>query len=417
MSAAILALVAFAAAVALSSVARINVGLPSIALAFVVGLFAASMSPSEVVSGFPSGLFLVLTGVSLLFGQAQANGTLTFLIERGLALVGSRRRAVPLLFFLLAMVLSSIGAGNIAATAALAPLAMSAAGELGISAFLMTILVTTGANSGALSPFAPTGIIANGQLARIGIDAVAWPVFSSNFIAQSFVGVAAYVALGGARLLSHGPTRALPLAAATTRLDWRRAVTLGAVTAWIVGVVAFGLDVGAGAFMASAVLMLVRAADHERAMKATPWDTILMVAGVTLLISILERTGGMELFTGILARVSTADNITGTIAFVTGVISVYSSSSGVVLPSFLPTIPGLIEKLGGGNALAIAASINVGAHLVDVSPLSTLGALCIANAPVHEDRALLFNRLLLWGLSMSVVGGLVCYVFFGVLGL
>jgi hypothetical protein len=102
---------------------------------------------------------------------------------------------------------------------------------------------------------------------------------------------------------------------------------------------------------------------------------------------------------------------------VTGVISVYSSSSGVVLPAFLPTIPGIIEKLGGGDPLAIAASINVGSHLVDVSPLSTLGALCIAAAPVHENRTQLFNKLLLWGLSMSVVGAAVCYLFFGVLGL
>jgi hypothetical protein len=102
---------------------------------------------------------------------------------------------------------------------------------------------------------------------------------------------------------------------------------------------------------------------------------------------------------------------------VTGLISAYSSSSGVVLPAFLPTIPSLIENLGGGDPLAIAASINVGAHLVDVSPLSTLGALCIASAPASENREVLFNKLLLWGLSMSLVGALVCYLFFGLLGL
>ena len=58
----------------------------------------------------------------------------------------------------------------------------------------------------------------------------------------------------------------------------------------------------------------------------------------------------------------------------------------MVLPTFLPTIPGLVEKLGGGNPLMIAYSINVGSHLVDVSPLSTLGALCLAAAPPQEDR-------------------------------
>jgi hypothetical protein len=46
-----------------------------------------------------------------------------------------------------------------------------------------------------------------------------------------------------------------------------------------------------------------------------------------------------------------------------------------------------------------------------VSPLSTIGALCLAGAPPDESRAL-FNKLLAWGLSMAVVGATLCYVIF-----
>jgi hypothetical protein len=119
----------------------------------------------------------------------------------------------------------------------------------------------------------------------------------------------------------------------------------------------------------------------------------------------------MDLLTSMLS-ICPRRTIAGVIAFVTVRCQ---RSSGVVLPAFLPTIPGLIEKLGGGDALAIASSINVGAHLVDVSPLSTLGALCIANAAPDVDRKRLFNQMLVWGLSMCLVGALVCYVFFGLL--
>ncbi len=56
------------------------------------------------------------------------------------------------------------------------------------------------------------------------------------------------------------------------------------------------------------------------------------------------------------------------------------------------------------------SSINRGARLVDTSPLSTPGALCIACAGDHEDKARLFRNLLIWGLSMPVVGTLVCPV-------
>jgi di/tricarboxylate transporter len=412
---AVLSIVAFAVAILLSCFTPINVGLISIAFAFLVGVVFGGMKVSEIASGFPSSLFLVLLGVTLLFSQANVNGTLEQIAKRSVRLARGNPGAIPLVFFFLAMAIASIGPGNIAATAMLAPIAMSIAGEARISAFLMTVMVATGANCGALSPFAPTGIIANGQLARIGITGVEWPTFINNFVAQASVGIGGYFLLGGTRLLARGGSAAA--AAETEDWTWQQKLTLGLIACWILSVFLFKVDVGMGAFVAAAVLTLCRAADEEQAVRFLPWNTIIMVSGVTVLISILEKTGGMELFTGLLTRFSTEDSITGVIAFVTGVISVYSSSSGVVLPAFLPTIPGIIEKLGGGDAMAIAASINVGSHLVDVSPLSTLGALCIAAAPAHENRTQLFNKLLLWGLSMSIVGAAVCYLFFGVLGL
>ena len=102
---------------------------------------------------------------------------------------------------------------------------------------------------------------------------------------------------------------------------------------------------------------------------------------------------------------------------VTGVISAYSSSSGVVMPMFLPLVPGLIDQLGGGDAVAMISSINVGSHMVDTSPLSLFGAICIACAGDKEDKDKLFRQLLILGFSMSVFGAIICYIFFGLLGL
>ncbi|HEY3045056.1 MAG TPA: hypothetical protein VGJ39_13575, partial [Vicinamibacterales bacterium] len=148
------------------------------------------------------------------------------------------------------------------------------------------------------------------------------------------------------------------------------------------------------------------------AVRRMPWSVIVMMSGVTVLIALLEKTGGLDLFTALLARLATPATITGVIAFVTGVISVYSSTSGVVLPAFLPTVPGLIMRLGGGDPVSIATSMNVGAHLVDLSPLSTTGALCLAGVSPTENVRSVFNKLLAWGLSMTVVGAIICYLFF-----
>ena len=139
-----------------------------------------------------------------------------------------------------------------------------------------------------------------------------------------------------------------------------------------------------------------------------------MIGGVSTLVSVLQHTGGIDVIVDLLVRISTPETVTGSMAFVAGIVSAYSSTIGVVLPTFLPTVPELAARLGA-DPLAIASSINVGGHLVDVSPLSTIGALCVAAAPAGEDHRRLFNRVLAWGLSMAVVGAVVCWVFFGLL--
>jgi di/tricarboxylate transporter len=175
------------------------------------------------------------------------------------------------------------------------------------------------------------------------------------------------------------------------------------------------VNVGLGAFAGAALLTALRAGNEKAAIKIMPWSVIMMVCGVTVLIALLEETGGIDLFSRLLAGLSTPATVVPVIAFSSGLISIYSSTSGVVLPALLPTVPGLAAQLGDADPLMIASAMNVGGHLVDLSPLSTLGALCLAAAPASEDTRALFNKLMAWGFSMTIVGAFVCWVLFGVL--
>jgi Na+/H+ antiporter NhaD/arsenite permease-like protein len=195
----------------------------------------------------------------------------------------------------------------------------------------------------------------------------------------------------------------------------RHWLTLAMIATLVVGAIVFQINVGMAAFACALVLTFARAADDGEAVKRMPWKVILMVTGVTVLVALLEKTGGLDLFSNFLARLATPATSTLVTAFFTGLISIYSSTTGVVLPALIPTVPGLIEKMGGGDPMAIISSMNSGGHLVDVSPLSTLGALCLAAAPPGTDTRRLFNQLMAWGLSMSVVGAIVCWIVFGLL--
>ena len=408
MSPALLALLALLLAIALSIATKVNVGLVAIALAWLVGVYAGGMSADAVLRGFPASLFLTLAGVTLLFAAAESNGTLERVAERLAALARGSARVLPLVLFVLASVLASVGPGAIATVALLAPMAMLLGTRTGVSPLLTALMVTTGANSGNLSPLSPTGVIANARMAAGGIAGHETKVWLANFLAHVLVAAAMWAVLGRA---AHGAGRTVSVSAPAP-FDRRQKITGLVILLWVVGVLGFKLNLGLSAFAAVILLIALRAAEERQTIARVPWTIVLMVCGVSVLVAVLEQTGGMDLFTSLLAKLASPASINGVIAFITGAISTWSSTSGVVLPAFLPTVPKLVAQVGGGDPLAVALSINVGSSLVDVSPLSTLGALCVA-AAAEGDAGKLFRQLLGFGLSMIFVGAALCQLLVG----
>jgi di/tricarboxylate transporter len=413
-SPAVASLAALAVAILLSCTSRINVGVISIAFAWVIGTSLAGWKGEEVVAGFPLGLFVTLAGVTLLFALADVNGTLEALSRRLMAGAGTSGRAVPAVVFMLACLLSSVGPGAVSAAALLAPLAMAIGLGAGMPPVLTALMVANGANAGNLSPVSAVGVIANAKIAAAGLGSHPMKVWFANFAAHAIVGGMALLlfrpAAPGGR-----PDGSQPQHLAPAGLSGPQRLTAAVVAAWIAGVVLLELNIGLSAFAAAALLAACRAADEASAIRRMPWGVIVMVCGVSVLIAVLEKSGGMALFSALLSRVASPHTLPGVIAFVTGIISSWSSTSGVVLPTFLPAVPSLVARVGGGDPLTVALSINVGASLVDVSPLSTIGALCVAAIADPVQARLAFRTLLIWGLSMAVVGAVLCQALAGVL--
>lgn len=446
--AAIMSIIALTIVVIISCVNEdLHVGFLSVGFAIIVGGIWGGMTGARVMGLFPTGLFMILVGVTFLFGMAQTNGTMEKLTAYSVRICKGNTAIVPLIIFVLTTFVTTIGPGNIAGTALMAPVAMAIATRVGMPAFLMTLIVVGAANGAAFSPFAPTGIISNGLIAKmapsmpeltkqISLDALAWKIHFNSEVAQGVVNIGGFFVLGGWAWIQkqRGATIDIEeLAPKPEPFDKHQLLTLGMVGLLIALVVLPGLpgmkaaipkpilnmlaNVGSIAFMLSCVLMLTGSGDSKKAIKVMPWGVIMMVCGVTVLVEVMDKAGGLNALVKIIGAISNPVTVNAWLGLITGVISAYSSSSGVVMPMFLPMVPGLIKEIGGGNPVALISSINVGAHLVDSSPLSTLGALCIACAGDHEDKAKLFRNLLIWGLSMSVVGALVCWLFFGILGL
>ena len=401
-------------AVILSCTTTINIGVLAMAMAFIVGVFIGDMSPDDVIAGFPTDLLFTLVSVTLLFSIANCNGTLSRFTNHAVRLCKGNAMLLPSMFFLVGFVIDTIGAGATPASALLAPPAMAAAARAGISPLVMAVVAGNGVLAGTLSPFSPNGIIANDIMARIGLDGYRWYTFGFNAFAHLLVGVAGFFLFGGMKLKRNGGTddETLP-AGEDLAMQRRHWLTASGIVLLIIAVVAFALDVGMVAIIIAAALILLRSVDEAQAIKRMPWSVIVMVTGVTVLVSLLKETEGLLLITNGIATISTPATIEAIVAFGAGFISVYSSTSGVVLPAFLPMVPSLADQLGGIEPLPIALSMSMSASLVDLSSLSTVGALYMASAAEGTDTRKLFNALLIWGLSMSVVGALLCWVIFG----
>jgi di/tricarboxylate transporter len=230
------------------------------------------------------------------------NGTIGLLANRLVHTARGSVRVVPLLIFAIACTISMLGPGAIASVALVAPLAMAIGARTGLPPFLTALMVANGANAGNLSPLSAVGVIANARMAAAGLGAHEWKVFAANFVAHVLVSLVAFVWLVPR---NDARTGGLPddHAARLSRPQW---LTLSIVLLWVMAVVLLRAPIGLAAFTAAAAIVVLRAAEESPAIKRMPWSAILMVSGVTMLVAVVEKAGGMDLFTTLLAKLATS---------------------------------------------------------------------------------------------------------------
>ncbi len=169
------------------------------------------------MAGFRLDLFLTLVGITYLFAVAQNNGTIDWLVRLAVRAVGGRIAAIPWIMFLIAALLTSVGAVSPAAVAIIAPIALGFAARYGINPLLMGLMVIHGAQGGGFSPISIYGGITNKIVQKAGLPlsemATAFASFGVNFA----VAAGLFVAFGGLRLMRQSATSAAAAAATGRR--------------------------------------------------------------------------------------------------------------------------------------------------------------------------------------------------------
>jgi Na+/H+ antiporter NhaD/arsenite permease-like protein len=458
MSLSIIAFLVLIAAFAIGSLTSISAGLLALVAAFGIGTLVADLPLKDVIDQFPSALFFILVGATLLFGIVRITGTIDLLAYWAERLAGGRRLLVPVLMFLLTAVLSSAGAFTPAAVAIVAPVALALGGRFGISNLAMGLVVVQGANAGAFSPVNPFGVLSNLMLDEAGAPGDTLKLFIYCFLFNAVLAVIAYaviqaianrrdreddpaaapsdgsggsvaspavtgpatggvatggVATGGVAtaVVPETTTGTAPTKVEVTPM---RVLTLIGLVALLVLTTVFGLDVGVASLVIALGLIIVKPSVQKPAIESMPWSAILLVTGIVTYVGVLEAMGALEdLQNGIegLGSSSVAALVT---SYVVGIISAFASTTGT-----LSVISPIVVPIAGDpllTAIGVVTAVSISSSVVDTSPMSTSGALLMASAQPKDER-MFFRALLLWAIAMIAVVPLGVWLFFVYLGI
>ena len=391
----IISLVILLITIVIGFVKKINMGVLALGFSLILG-YLGKVSASNIIKGFNSSLFLMLVGVSILFGIAQHNGTLNLIVKKLIKLSGKKAWLIPILMYFVIYFIAFLGAGTITGFALAALFGIPMAKELDADPFLLTTMGQLGSIGGGIVPWAPTGIIGLELAKNANITGnLANTMVLNTFLATAFGAIISYIFLKGYKL------KAKELSSEVLKFNKKQKITLVGILCMVIGVAFFNLNIGLLSILISIILILLKVGTEKEALGSVPWNTILLISGMGILMSLIVKLGGIKLLADILSLFMNEKTVAGILALSSGILSLFSSTSGVVMPTMIPTIPLIVETLGIAgvvpSALLLSAVIN-GSSPSGMSPLSTGGAFVMATLSenyelTNEEFSSKFKRL------------------------
>lgn len=398
---ALLSLFSLAGAIFLGFFRKMNTGLVCIGFALLLGKIAG-MADRDIIGGFNYSLFLMLLGVTYLFGLAEINGTLKLLTRKITVLAGKHTYMIPVVMYVFATVLSALGPGTIPTTAIMMVFGMTLAVEMKINPAMLAAIIFLGAAGGGMSPLAATGIIGLDLCQGFGLTGIEMPLLVNGVLSSTVYAALVYVAFGGYKLKSDVVLQFSDIPA----FNKEQIITLIGIASMVGLVLLFKVNVGLASFTVAMVLSFLRVSDEEQALKKIPWGTLLLICGVGVLMNVIIALGGIDLLSASLASVMSANTATTILGVTAGVMSWFSSTSGVVMPTLIPTIPHIIEQMSiSVNPVEWVTAISMVSNTAGISPLSTGGALALAAYSAEAGAAAgELDRLFIKMFSISAAG-------------
>ena len=418
-------ILAIAIAIFLGYKTKINTGLFCIVFAYIIGCFVMGLKPKAVIGYWPVSTMFVILSVSLFYNVAAINGTLEKMSGALLYACRSFPGLLPYALFAVAVILSVMGATFFTVLAFRAPITLVICEESKMDKLTGAVAINAGALAGGNFPTSNLGVIFRGladtafeaapDLEAIETFGMEMQIFVFAILFSLILITVFRFGFKSNRNIGKGVTFKKPEA-----FDAKQKTTLIMMLAMMAVVLIFPLlqiilpknqaisfisgkiDVGLVAIIFAVIAFLLKLAPQKDAIAKIPWNTIIMIAGAGMLIAVAVEAGTIEALSTWIGSNVPGPLVPIAFSIVGAIMSFFSSTTGVVAPALFPLIPGIAAS-ASINPVALFACTVLGAQSSAISPFSSGGSLIMGSCGNEEERNILFNRLLMVAVPISVL--------------
>lgn len=374
----IIALLFLLAAIVLGFSKKMNVGLIAMGLSMILGRIGG-VPDKTIIAGFSSSIFVAIMGITFWFAVINQTGVVDLICKKGVALAGRQQWLIPFFLMVLGFIVSYVGPGAVPATI-VCILSIPLAFEVGVNPLLYATPAFAGLCAGRISPFTPEGVWTGELGLEQGYTGLTSYITVCGIIAALAVTLACFIFYKGWKR-----TDVQLKMAELPKFNKQQWMCIASIVLMIVLVVFLNVSTALACLFLGVALLLLGVGTEKEALRTMPWGTMLLVGGVGLLMVVVDAMGGIQLLSDLLASIMSPRTAAGIMGTTAGMMSWFSSSFGVVMPTLMPTVPGILENLGTNMSGApILAAITFGASIAGVSPFSSGGSMCLSAMSVDK---------------------------------
>lgn len=429
----ILIILAIIIAIYLGEKLDINTGLVALAFAYLIGCFVLGMSINDLLATFPTKLFLVIFTLALFFNFAVVNGTLEKIAHLLLYKFQKQTQWLPLILYFITALVSGMGAGFFTSVAVMGAIAMALCKTSGMSKLHASFAVSLGSLSGANFMYSAHGVLFNSLLSETAVanqaDVLTRDIFVVSFIYPIFIMLILMFLDRKKNQITELNIEKPESFTKKQKVNISLIILLMVIVLGVPMLANFmpnnetiqfinsrtDITLLAVVFAIASYLLKLAEDKPKEVMARIPWNTLWLVSGVGMLIDVAVEAGTIDLLASLINNMPSII-VPIAVAIIAGIMSIFSSTLGVVAPLMFPMIAGIIEPTGYSASL-IAVAIIIGAQSTALAPFSTGGSLILGNSGLSEEESKKFYTDLLYkatplGLGFAIVATLILMFIF-----